>query len=193
MLYLIAGLVIFLGVHSLRIFAEGWRVATIARVGEKTFKGIYSAVSLAGFVLLVWGFGVARETPVLLWNPPVGMRHMASLLTLVAFVFLASTYCPPNAIKARLHHPMVLAIKTWALAHLLANGTVAHVVLFGSFLAWGVLDFIAARKRDRAQNIQYPAATAKGTVMAVVSGVLAWWLVAFWLHGVLIGVKPLGV
>lgn len=193
MLYLIAGLVIFLGVHSVRIFADGWRTATIARVGEKPFKGIYSLVSLAGFVLLVWGFGVAREAPVMVWNPHVGMRHMAALLTLIAFVFLAASYCPPNAIKARVHHPMVLGVKTWALAHLLANGTLAHMVLFGSFLAWGVLDFIAARKRDRAQNIQYPAGTAKGTLLAVITGVLAWALMAFWLHGLWIGVKPMGV
>lgn len=193
MLYLVAGLIIFLGVHSLRIFAEPWRIATIAKMGEKSFKGIYSLVSLAGFVLLVWGFGVARETPVMVWNPPVGMRHLAGLLTLVAFVFLAAAHVPANAIKARLHHPMVLAVKTWALAHLLANGTLAHFVLFGSFLVWGVLDFIASRKRDRAQGTQYPAGTAKGTAIAVVSGLVVWALFAFWLHGLLIGVKPMGV
>lgn len=193
MLYLVAGLVIFLGVHSLRIFAEPWRAATIAKMGEKSFKGIYSLVSLAGFILLVWGFGVARETPVMVWNPPVAMRHLAGLLTLVAFVFLAAAHVPANAIKARLHHPMVLAVKTWALAHLLANGTLAHLVLFGSFLVWGVLDFIASRKRDRAQGTQYPAGTAKGTAIAVVSGLVVWALFAFWLHGLLIGVKPMGV
>lgn len=192
MVYLIAGLVVFLGAHSLRIFAEDWRTQMIAKVGEKPFKGIYSLVSLAGFVLLVWGFGVAREAPLVIWTPPVAMRHLAVLLTLVAFVFLAASYGMPNAIKARVHHPMVLAVKTWALAHLLANGTLAHMVLFGSFLAWAVLDFIASRKRDRKNGTTYPAGTVKGTVLAVVLGIAAWTVFAFWLHGLWIGVKPMG-
>jgi uncharacterized membrane protein len=150
MAYLILGLVVFLGVHSVRIVAEDWRTQTRARIGENTFKGVYSALSLLGFALVVWGFGVAREMPVLLWSPPVGMRHAASLLTLIAFVLLAAAYVPRNAIKARVHHPMVLAVKSWALAHLLANGGLAHLVLFGAFLLWAVLDFIASRRRDRA-------------------------------------------
>lgn len=192
MIYLIAGLVLFLGAHSVRIFADAWRTEVIAKVGEKAFKGIYSLVSLAGFVLLIWGFGVARETPVIVWNPPVAMRHIAGLLTLLAFIFLAASHGPANAIKARVHHPMVLAVKTWALAHLLANGTLAHIVLFGAFLAWAVLDFIAARKRDRANNTQYPAGKSSGTLIAVGVGIATWALFAFWLHGLLIGVKPMG-
>ena len=192
MLYLIAGLLVFLGAHSVRIFAEGWRARTVAKLGEKPYKGMLSLVSLTGFVLLVWGFGVARETPTMLWNPPVAMRHLAALLTLMAFIFLASAYGPPNAIKARFGHPMLLAVKTWALAHLLANGSVAHLILFGSFLVWAVLAFIVARKRDRAQNVQPVIATTRGTVTAVVVGVLSWALFAFWLHGLLIGVKPFG-
>ena len=192
MLYLIAGLLVFLGAHSVRIFAEGWRARTLAKLGEKPYKGMLSLVSLTGFVLLVWGFGVARETPTMLWNPPVAMRHLAALLTLMAFIFLASAYGPPNAIKARFGHPMLLAVKTWALAHLLANGSVAHLILFGSFLVWAVLAFIVARKRDRAQNVQPVIATTRGTVTAVVVGVLSWALFAFWLHGLLIGVKPFG-
>ena len=192
MLYLIVGLVLFLGTHSLRIVAEDWRTSTVARLGENTFKGVYSLVSIAGFALIVWGFSVARETPVVLWVPPVGMRHAASLLTLIAFVLLAAAYVPANAIKARFHHPMVLAVKTWALAHLLANGNVAHMVLFGSFLVWGVACFIAARRRDRAQNTRYAAGTAKGTVTTVVVGVAVWAVFALWLHGLLIGIRPLG-
>jgi uncharacterized membrane protein len=164
MTYLILGLAIFLGVHSVRIVADGWRTQTRARVGEGAYKGIYSLLSLLGFGLIIWGFGVARETPVMLWMPPVGMRHAASLLTLIAFILLAAAYVPGNAIKARVHHPMVLGVKTWALAHLLANGSVAHVVLFGAFLLWAVLNFIAARRRDRAQGTQYPAGTTAGTV-----------------------------
>lgn len=192
MAYLIVGLVLFLGTHSLRIVANDWRTQTIARMGEMPFKGVYSLLSIAGFVLIVWGFGVARETPFMLWMPPKGMRHAASLLTLIAFVLLAAAYVPANAIKARFHHPMVLAVKTWALAHLLANGSLAHVVLFGSFLVWGVLCFIAARRRDRAQNTVYPVGSAKGTVTTLVVGGAAWAVFALWLHGVLIGIRPFG-
>ena len=192
MVYLVLGLVLFLGVHSVRIVAEGWRTQTMARLGEGPYKGIYTVISLVGLGLIIWGFGVARETPTMLWMPPRGMRHAAALLTLIAFVFLAAAYVPRNAIKARLHHPMVLAVKTWALAHLLSNGSLAHVILFGSFLAWGVANFIAARKRDRALGTRYPAGNLAGTATTVVVGVAAWVVVALWLHGALIGIRPLG-
>jgi uncharacterized membrane protein len=190
--YLILGLALFLGVHSVRIVADGWRTQMLQKVGEAAYKGAYTVLSLVGFGLVVWGFGVARETPVQLWAPPVALRHLALLLTLVAFVFLAAAYVPGNAIKARVHHPMVLGVKTWALAHLLANGNAAHMILFGSFLLWGVTNFIAARKRDRAQGTVYPAGTRLGTVRTIVIGAGAWVLFAFWLHGWLIGVRPVG-
>lgn len=192
MAYLILGLILFLGAHSVRIVAEGWRTQTLARLGEGPYKSIYTALSLLGFGLIVWGFGMARELPTMLWMPPRGMRHVAALLTLIAFVLLAAAYVPRNAIKTRLHHPMVLAVKTWALAHLLSNGSLAHVILFGAFLAWGVANFIAARKRDRALGTTYPAGTWAGTAITVGAGVVAWVAVAFWLHGLLIGVRPLG-
>ena len=180
MIYLVLGLVIFLGAHSVRMVAEGWRTRTRTRVGEGTYKGIYSLASLLGFVLIVWGFGVARQQPVLLWSPPVAMRHVAALLTLISFVLLAAAYVPGNGIKARLHHPMVLGVKVWALAHLLANGTLAHVVLFGSFLAWAVWNFIASRKRDRADGVQYPPGRAGASVCALAAR-LADWGEAVWL------------
>ena len=192
MTYLILGLVLFLGVHSVRIFADRWRSTILTRLGEMPYKGLYSLVSLIGFVLIVWGFGVARETPNMLWIPPIGMRHVAALLNLFAFVLLAAAYMPRNAIKARLHHPMVLGVKTWAVAHLISNGSVAHLVLFGAFLAWGVASFIAARKRDRVLNTSYPAGTLTGTVLTVVVGLGAWVAMTFWLHGWLIGIRPLG-
>jgi uncharacterized membrane protein len=192
MTYLMLGLVVFLGVHSVRIVAEDWRTATRARMGENAYKGVYSLLSLAGFALIVWGFGVARETPVLLWNPPVGMRHAASLLTLVAFVLLAAAYVPRNAIKARVHHPMVLGVKSWALAHLLATGGLAQLMMFGSFLVWGVLLYITSRRRDRVLGTQYPAGTALGTAMTVLIGLVAWAAFAFKLHGLLMGIRPFG-
>jgi uncharacterized membrane protein len=192
MAYLIAGLLIFLGVHSVRIFADGWRTQMLQSVGEGAYKGVYSLLALLGFGLIIYGFGVARETPVMLWNPPMGMRHAASLLTVIAFVLLAAAYVPHNGIKARVHHPMVLAVKAWALGHLLANGSVAHVLLFGAFLAWGVVNFIAARRRDRATGTQYPAGTLAGTAITAAAGVAAWALFAFKLHGLLIGIRPFG-
>lgn len=192
MVYLIAGLFIFLGVHSVRIFADAWRTQTRKRMGEGAYKGVYSLLSLLGFGLIIYGFGVARETPVMLWTPPIGMRHAASLLTVIAFVLLAAAYVPRNGIKARVHHPMVLAVKAWALGHLLANGSVAHMLLFGAFLVWGVLNFIAARKRDRLAGTQYPAGTLAGTAVTVVVGVAVWALFALKLHGLLIGIRPFG-
>jgi uncharacterized membrane protein len=192
MTILVLGLLIFLGVHSVRIFADPWRSAMRARLGEGTWKGLYSLLSLAGFALLIWGYGLARQTPVVLWTPPVAMRHLAALLTAIAFVFVTAAYVPRNAIKAKLHHPMVLGVKTWALAHLLANGTLADVLLFGTFLAWAVVLFAASRRRDRANGTVYPEGTASGTAITVVAGLMAWAAFAFWLHGMLIGVRPFG-
>lgn len=192
MTMLILGLVLFLGVHSIRIVADGWRSAMIGRVGELPWKAVYALLSIAGFVLIVWGFGLARQQPVQLWMPPRGMRHLASLLTLISFVLIAAAYVPRNAIKARLHHPMVLGVKVWALAHLLANGNLAHVVLFGAFLVWAVLSFRAARARDRAAGTLYPAGSTAGTLGAVVAGTALWAVFAFWAHGALIGIRPIG-
>ncbi|ART56556.1 protein NrnU [Acidovorax carolinensis] len=192
MLYLVLGLVLFLGVHSVRIVADGWRTQTMARLGAGAWKGLYSLASAAGLVLIVWGYGLARQQPVALWLPPVGMRHAAALLTLIAFILLAAAYVPRNAIKARLHHPMVLGVKVWALAHLISKGNLADVVLFGAFLLWAVLDFRAARQRDRAQGTAYAPGTAAGTMASLVVGVAAWAGFAFWAHAWLIGVAPLG-
>ena len=192
MTYLILGLAIFLGVHSVRIFGDGWRTSMRNQHGENTYKGVYSVLSILGFGLVIWGFGVAREAPVQLWMPPRGMRHAASLLTLISFVLLAGAYVPRNFFKARFHHPMVLAVKVWALAHLLSNGNVAHVLLFGAFLAWAVLSFVAARKRDRLLKTVYVPATTSGTLITVVAGALAWAAFALYLHGMLIGIRPFG-
>lgn len=193
MLLLVLGLLLFLGVHSTRVFAEGWRTATIARVGEKAWKGGHAVLSIVGFALLVWGYGLARQQPVLLWSqPPVAMRHVAALLTLVAFVLLAAAYVPRNQLKAKLHHPMILSVKLWAFAHLLANNTLADLLLFGGFLLWAVLDFRSARQRDRADGKVYPPGSAGRTALTVVVGAVAWAVFAFWLHGAWIGVLPMG-
>jgi uncharacterized membrane protein len=193
MTWLLIGLILFLGVHSVRIFADGWRTQTMARLGAGPWKGLYTLASLAGFALIVWGFGQARQQPVVLWVAPVAMRHVAALLVLVAFILLFAAYVPGSGIKARLHHPMVLSVKVWAFAHLLAAGRLADVVLFGTFLVWAALNFRSARQRDKAAGTSYPAGTAQGTVINVVVGLLAWAAFAFWGHRWLIGISPLGV
>jgi len=156
MLVLVAGLVIFLVLHSVRIVAEDWRGRMRQQYGETAWKGIYSVLSLVGLLLIVWGYGMTRTHPVFLWHPPVAMRHVAALLMLVAFVLLAASNVPGNHIKRAVGHPMVLGVKVWAIAHLLANGRLGDVILFAAFLVW------------------------------------LWIVFALWLHGWLIGVKPLG-
>lgn len=189
---LIIGLIIFLGLHSVRIFADGWRGDKKAQWGEGAWKGLYSVASLIGLALIIWGYSLARQQPVVLWVPPVATRHIAALLMLFAFIMLAAAYVPGNAIKAKLRHPMTLSVKTWALAHVLANGNLADVVLFGSFLIWAVLCFIAARKRDRAAATVYPAGKAVPTVITIVIGLLAYGVFAAVLHKWLIGVAVFG-
>jgi len=189
---LVLGLVIFLGVHSVRIVADGWRSAQIARFGEGAWKLSYSLLSLIGFGVLVWGFGLARHAVPYLWNPAPGLRHASAALTLFAFILVTATYVPRNAIKALVHHPMLLGVQLWALAHLLMGGTLAQVTLFASFLAWAVLCYLAARKRDRAAGTVYPPGTTGATMTTVIAGAAAWALFAFWLHGWLIGVRPFG-
>lgn len=192
MAILILGLLLFLGVHSIRVFADGWRTRQIARLGANGWKGLYALVSIAGFVVLVWGFGLARQHPVLVWVPPMALRHLNALFTLLAFVLLAAAYVPGNAIKAQLGHPMLAAVKLWAFGHLLAAGMLHDVVLFGAFLIWAVADFMVSRRRDRAAGVSYPKGPASRTVLTVVIGVAAWAAFASWLHVLLVGVSPFG-
>ena len=189
---LILGLLIFLGVHSTRIFAEDWRSRTRVRMGEGAYKGLYSLLAVLGFVLIVWGYGQARQQPLALWAPQPWARHPAALLTLVAFVMLVAAYVPGNGVKARLHHPMVLSIKVWALAHLLANHTLADLLLFGGFLVWAAFSFRAARQRDRAADTVYPPGRVAMTALTVVLGTAAWAGFALWAHAAWIGVRPMG-
>jgi len=203
MALLILGLVLFLGAHSTRIFAENWRQATLERLGEKGYKGVYTLVSLLGFGLMMFGFDQVRWDSPVLWSPPVWAKHGAALLMLVSLVLLACVYSPRNAIKAKLHHPMVLSVKVWALAHLLANPRLADVVLFGAFLLWSVLNFRAARRRDRLAAASLSAGAGSGALEPEVSSAATWRAIgigvvvwAFLLsrgHAWLFGVSPLGM
>ena len=189
---LIIGLILFLGSHSARIFAEPWRNHMIDRLGEVKWKGLCAILSLIGLVLIVIGYGQARQMPIVLWQPPTYLAHIAILLNLVAFIFLASSLSKNNAIRLKLKHPMILGVKVWALAHLLANGTLTALILFGSFLLWAVLDFRSARKRPILMSEKAVVST-KATIIVIVSGVVVWAAFIFGLHQYLIGVSPLGM
>lgn len=192
MALLILGLVLFLGIHSTRIFADGWRTGMVARMGPLPWKGLYAVLSILAFIVLIWGFREARQESVVLWSSPRWMTHVTAVLMVLSFVLLVSAYVPGNWFKARWHHPMVLGVKVWALAHLLSNGVAADVVLFGAFLLWAVLSFSAARRRDRANGTVYPPGNAVGTSIAIAVGLVGWSVFALLLHGPLIGVRPLG-
>ena len=192
MLALVLGLVIFIGVHSTRLFAWDWRERQVARMGRGAWKGIYALVSLVGLVLIIWGYGQARLSPEWLWVSPVWTRHLAALLTIPAFILIVAAYVPGTHIRARVGHPMLLGVKFWALAHLIANGTLADLLLFGGFLAWAVALFIVLRRRDRLAGITYPAKGVSRDLIAIVLGIVAFGVFAMVLHGPLIGVRPFG-
>jgi uncharacterized membrane protein len=192
MVFLVLGLAIFLGTHSIGIFAGTWRAAQVQRLGAGRWKVLYGVVSLAGFVLLVWGFGQARAEPVILWVAPHWMWHLTAILMVPAFIFLVAAYVPGTRIKAAVGHPMVLGTKVWSAAHLISNGTLAGTVLFGAFLVWSVAAYAGSRRRDRLAGTRYAAGTLGRDLIAVVIAVLAWGLFGHVLHYPLIGIRPLG-
>jgi uncharacterized membrane protein len=198
MTILLLGLVLFLGIHSVAIVAPRARDAWVQRLGEMPWKGLYSLVSLVGFALIVWGYGLARQQPVLLYSLPSGFRHLAALLMLPVFVLLFATYLP-GRIQAAAKHPMLLAVKLWALAHLLGQsatgGTLADVALFGGFLVWAVFDRISVKRRAAAgllRTLPLGPPRALNDAIALVAGLAVYAVFAFWLHAVLFGVRPFG-
>lgn len=190
MIILISGLFLFLGVHSIRIFADGWRSTQIKRMGAMPWKGLYAILSAAGFLLIIWGFSLARSNPFILWAPPTWTRHLTAALMLLAFLFLVAAYVPGNHLKAMVGHPMLVATKTWAVAHLLANGTLADAILFGSFLIWAIADFAVSRRRDRAAGVSYPAIGIGRDGLVIAIALLAFIWFARYGHEWLIDVRP---
>lgn len=186
---LILGLVLFLGVHSVAIVSPGLRQRARGRLGEGAWKGLYSIVSLVGFVLIVYGFGLARQAPIVLYSPPIWLRQVALLLMLPVFPLLIAAYLP-GRIKTAMKHPMLVAVKLWAFAHLLANGQVADVLLFGGFLAWAVADRISLKRRPP-QTLRIAAPGRWNDAIAVVLGLAVYALVIGWAHARLFGVSPL--
>lgn len=188
MAWFVIGLAVFLGVHSIAIAAPNWRDATAARLGERAWKGLYSLVSIVAFALLVWGYGLTRADPIVLYTPPVWTRWLAALLMLPVFPLLFAAYFP-GRIKATLKHPMLAAVKFWALAHLLANGTLADVLLFGGFLLWAAADR-ASFKRRAQRPIRTAPASAWNDAIAVLAGLVLYFVFMHWLHLRWIGVSP---
>lgn len=189
MLLLLLGLVLFLGVHSLSIVAPVWRDRIVVHWGKLRWQLIYSLLSLAGLLLILKGFALARAMPVVLYVPPHWLSDVARLLMLPVFPLLFAAYLP-GRIQRTLKHPMLVAVKCWALAHLLANGMAADLVLFGSFLAWAVIDRISLRRRPLRPAPGLPASAAND-VIAVVLGLAVYALVVMWAHQSLFGVSPL--
>lgn len=185
MTVMILGLLLFLGVHSVRIVANDWRSVQIQRMGELPWKAAYSVVAVVGLAMAAWGYGQMRLDPTWVWFPPLGLRHAVALLMIPAFILLVAAYVPNNHLKAKLGHPMVLAVKVWALAHLLANGRLGDIVFFGAFLLWAVLDFRSARRRPQQPRVQ---PRLVGTALTVVIGLAAYFLFAFHLHVLVTGV-----
>jgi uncharacterized membrane protein len=190
MTYLIAGLVLFFAVHSIAIVAPAWRDATAARLGEPAWKALFALASTVGFVMLVHGYGVARGDAPVLYATPSWMRHVTALLMLPVFPLLLATYLP-GRIRTAVRHPTLVATKTWAVAHLLVNGSVADVLLFGSFLAWAVADRIAVGRRAVQRRLPGPPPTRWNDLVAVVGGLALYAFFVGWAHLHLIGVPPL--
>jgi uncharacterized membrane protein len=185
---LVAGLALFLGMHGLTR-VQGLRAALVGRLGANGYKGLYSLVSLAGFVMLVMGYGAYRaagQIPV--WTPPVGLAHAALLLTWPAMILLAAAYTPRGAIKAAVLHPMLLSVKVWAVAHLLANGDLGSMLLFGGFLVWAVYARVGQPREPR-EKLPF----GRGDWIAVAAGTAVWAAFLFGLHRLLIGVPVMPV
>lgn len=190
MSYLIVGLVIFLGIHSVRIMAEDWRTSQISRFGMARWKLAYSLVSAIGLGLIVWGYGLCRNEAPNVWVPPPWTGHLVALLTIAAFVLLVAAYIPGSRIKGRIRHPMTLGVALWAIAHLTSSRTFSDVLLFGAFFLWSCLAFRAAWQRDCRSGVAPPAGTLSGDLRVVTIGSFAWGLFASVLHSLLIGVDP---
>tara|TARA_R110002020_G_scaffold15611_43_gene55862 strand:+ start:3513 stop:4130 length:618 start_codon:yes stop_codon:yes gene_type:complete len=184
----ILGLVTFFGTHLLPA-DSGLRASLRERMGEGPYRIVYSIVAFVGLVLIIWGYGEWRDAgPPILYVPPVWTRHLTMLIMLPVFVLLVAAYAP-GRIKRATKHPMILAVKIWALAHLLANGDAASVLLFGSFLAWGVIARISLKRRQAANPHAAPVVgSARNDLIALGLGLLVYalfvWKVHVWLIGV---------
>lgn len=188
MTILILGLLMFLGIHSVRILAGPFRDAQIA-ANPKRWKGLYTLVSFVGLGLIIWGWILARPMAPQLYDPPTWGRHATLLLVWIAFILLPTANAPTGRIKATVRHPMLLGVIFWSAGHLLANGDQASTTLFAAFLAWAILDLISALRRGEPAPV---VVRPRADVIAVVAGTVLWAVFVVFLHRVLFGVSPLG-
>ena len=182
------GLLIFIGIHSISIVNESWRNRMVNKIGEWAWKGMYSLVSIFGFMLIILGYGVVRYDSVVLYTPPLWLQHFSLLVLVPVFPLLVGAYFP-GRIKAATKHPMLISVKLWAVAHLFLNGSLVDVFLFGSFLTWAVWDRISIQRR---QPRPIPGApySSFNDIIACVVGIGLYLTFVFWLHELLIGVPP---
>jgi len=188
MILLITGLLLFFLPHSLNMLAPRFKPAVVAVIGEWSYKGLYALISIIGLALVIEGYAAARLEPVILYQSPVWLRHLAALLLLPTFILVFAAYIP-GKIQAKLPHPMLLATKLWATAHLLVNGSLADIILFGSFLLWAVTLRINLKKRE--QKIPMLPFGKWGDAIVIVLGLIAYGVFAMVLHRILIGVSPI--
>ena len=187
---LVLGLVVFLGNHIFVTFRDA-RARLMARFGQNGYRALFSVVAIVGLALIVWGYGDYRAHGMIpVWSPPAFMRHITVTLMLFAAIFMVAGFIPSH-IKMKLKHPMLASVKTWALAHLLVNGDLGSIVLFGSFLAWGVYSRIAAKRRGDKGATSAPAGWTNDIIVVVV-GLALFFALGFWFHPHVIGVKVFG-
>lgn len=190
MTLLILGIILFLATHLIRVVAPGFRLTMIDRFGETGWRVINSVLSLVSLIVLIWGYATAPVINV--WFPPMGLSHLTITLMLIATICLVAGFLPAGHIATKTKHPIVLSIKIWAAAHLIANGDLASILMFGALLAWGVVLRINYKRRLRAGDLVLrPFVSARFDAIAVVLGLVVWALVTFKLHELLIGVAPL--
>jgi len=189
---LIVGLAVFLATHVFVSFRET-RASVIERVGLPLYRGLFAIVSLAGLALITWGYAQYRAHDLIqLWSPPAFMRHITVGLVLFAMIFIVAAFIPSH-IRTRLKHPMLAGVKTWALAHLLSNGDLGSILLFGTFLAWGVYARIAAKRRGDIGAAAKPAPDGwTNDIIVVVLGAAVFLVLGFWFHPYVIGVPVFG-
>ena len=176
MTILICGLFIFLGVHSISIFANEWRDKQVKTLGVVTWKVIYSLISIVGIVLMTVGYLEARPQPITIWSPPPWAWQITVYFSLVTMILVAAAYIPNNAFKAKLKDPMLVGLIVWSICHLIAIGSLGGILLFGGFLIWGVLDLISCRKRRSQSALPDSPIKPTGTMTfaTVAVGFIAW-------------------
>ena len=192
MALLVFSIVLFLVLHSLRIFAPQWRERTIKRMGVHAWRGVYSLLSIASLVLLIYAFSASRSVTPMLYTPPMFMTHITLTLMLIAMILLMASILPAGKIAVWVKHPMVTSVKVWAFAHLLSNGELNSVLLFGGFLIWAVLVRISAKRRQRAgEKVVRDFVSTQYDIASVIGGIALYAVILLYLHQMLIGVSPL--